>query len=62
MGKDSGLPQNEKSSSPKLMRGVFLAVIAGLLINTFMGLFIDAEEFKAAFTGISVVTFLVYNT
>jgi len=59
MGKDSGLPQNEKSSSPKLMRGVFLAVIAGLLINTFMGLFIDAEEFKAAFTGISVVTFLV---
>jgi hypothetical protein len=41
------------------VRGVFLAVIAGLLINTFMGLFIDAEEFKAAFTGVSVVTFLV---
>jgi hypothetical protein len=59
MGKDSGLPPNEKSSSPKLVRGVFLAVIAGLLINTFMGLFIDAEEFKAAFTGVSVVTFLV---
>ena len=59
MEKDSGIAANEKSSSPKLVRGVFLAVLAGLLINTFMGLFIDAEEFKAAFTGVSVATFLV---
>lgn len=59
MEKDSGIAVNEKSSSPKLVRGVFLAVLAGLLINTFMGLFIDAEEFKAAFTGVSAATFLV---
>ncbi|MGB4587316.1 MAG: lysylphosphatidylglycerol synthase transmembrane domain-containing protein, partial [Rectinemataceae bacterium] len=49
----------EKSESRKLVKKVFLALLAGLLINVFMGLLIDFGELRTAFRETSLVAVLV---
>lgn len=49
----------EKIESRKLVKKVFLALLAGLLINVFMGLLIDFGELKTAFRETSLIAVLV---
>ena len=48
--------EDGNTSSPKLIKSVFLALLAGLLINVFMGLLVDFGELGTAFKEASVVS------
>lgn len=45
-------------SSPKLLKGIFTALLAGLLINVLMGLLVDFKELAAAFKAASPIAIL----
>jgi len=49
-------PVAETSSSKKLVKSLFLALLAGLLINVFIGLFLDFGELVDAFKQTSLLT------
>lgn len=50
---------NDDASSRKLMRGVFLALLVGILINVAMGLFLDFGELSSALAQVSLVSLVV---
>ncbi|PKL03518.1 MAG: hypothetical protein CVV53_09275 [Spirochaetae bacterium HGW-Spirochaetae-9] len=56
---DPGTKEAEKSESRKLVKSIFIALLAGLLINVFMGLLIDFGELKTAFRATSLVAIFV---
>jgi hypothetical protein len=56
---DPGTKEAEKGESRKLVKSIFLALLAGLLINIFMGLLVDFGELRTAFKETSLVAVLV---
>lgn len=62
MDKSCGDPESkdaDKSESKKLVKRIFFALLAGLLINVSMGLLIDFGELKTAFRDTSLAAILV---
>jgi glycosyltransferase 2 family protein len=52
-------PEREGTSNKKLTKSIFLALLAGLIINAFIGLLVDYGQLISAFSNTSIATIVV---